>query len=162
MGEGRAREGFGQTLTAWLGASQNSRTNPEAAAAAWDGVVGAGVDPERLAAAAMAALADDPDFKRRGPPGLQRWLAEKRYIGWLDRPASAAQPKTFPDVDLRAAMVFDKGEAWTASWLDPCRWSEPQRTIVARTGFAAETLRRDVGQLLAAHGVRVTEPAEVG
>ena len=60
----------------------------------------------------------------------------------------------------RPAVVSERGEDWTASWLDPCGWDIETNCLLARNGFAARTLSRELRKLLADAGATVTGPGE--
>jgi hypothetical protein len=158
VGAGAGDGVFGQVLGEWVAAARTSRTDPEAAAERWAELVDGGVSDADLAAAARAALAEDLDFKRRGPPGLQRWLGEKKFVAWLGRgPAAVAERTRFADETVRCAIVGAKGEGWAASWLDPAGWDAGRREISPRTQTAVLTLRRDASGVLQRLGVKVVD-----
>jgi len=119
-----------------------------------------GVDVAALPAAA-ARYAADPILKKRdfGPVGLQRWLGEGRYRGWLPEPAAGpAAPQagrgaalTLPD-EVEAVFAA-RTPAWRASWLRDAQWDGAARTLSLRTGFAVTTVERELGPALRAAGV---------
>ena len=87
-----------------------------------------------------------------GAPGMDRWLRDERFLDWLATAASAPASPRFPE-PIRAAVVAAKGEDWTRSWLDPCRWTGA--AIATANAFAADTLRRELAPVLAALGAGV-------
>lgn len=85
----------------------------------------------------------------KGAPDMARWLKHGKHLAWVAAKAvNRFQP--FPDIEIRNAVVSAKDEDWAVSWLDPCAWSEDQRLVVPRNGFAAATLRREVGRVIEA------------
>jgi hypothetical protein len=67
--------------------------------------------------------------------------------------------KPFPDPEIRNAVINVKGEAWAASWLDPCSWEPERRVIVPRNGLAAQRLRTEVMRVLQASHATIQELA---
>lgn len=122
-----------------------------------------GVDVAALPAAA-ARYAADPILKKRdfGPVGLQRWLGEGRYRGWLEPAPQAAEPGVAGAVAQAAlpadvAEVFEgKTAPWRASWLSGAVWREADRTLALRTGMAVATVERELGPALRAAGITLT------
>jgi DNA-binding transcriptional ArsR family regulator len=55
---------------------------------------------------------------------------------------------------LRDAFVVDRGEAWTASYVDSCTWFDDERALRPRTGMASQRLR-DAQRLLKSFGILV-------
>jgi uncharacterized protein YdaU (DUF1376 family) len=110
-----------------------------------------------LIAALKRYIADDADFKRTGGPGLQTWLSDGRWEHWLVE-SSATAPATVPwsgPAHIRAAIVAEKGEPFTASWLDRCTW-RPPCSIVAPHSLFSNRLVREVGDTLKRLGVHLT------
>jgi uncharacterized protein YdaU (DUF1376 family) len=51
--------------------------------------------------------------------------------------------------EVRAAFVGAMGEAWVASYIDPCGWQDvPERALLPATGVAATEIRRACRTLL--------------
>lgn len=135
-------------------------------AAAWAALVrlaAEGVDVAALPAAA-ARYAADPILKKRdfGPVGLQRWLGEGRYRGWLEAAPLAAEPGVAAAV-AEAALPADVAEVfagktapWRASWLSGAVWRQADRTLALRTGMAVTTVERELGPALRAAGITLT------
>lgn len=136
-----------------------SITDVPAAQAAWAAALA--VVSEPLLIAAVAAYAASPGLRRAdsfGAPAMQRWLSEQRFLAFVPDEAPQGSPGAKPQAgfgDLRAAVVRAKGEAWAQSWLDPCWADEAGRTLHPRNKFVGDTLRREIGQLLRAHGVEI-------
>jgi hypothetical protein len=153
-----ARATFDEVLAAWMGhAKRSSRTNPEASWEAWAGACDL-IDEAELAARARRALAEDLDFKRRGPPALQKWLAEGKWANWADASEGGGTPSpaaSFPDAEIRARVVARRGEAYARTWLDGAALDG--LTIRPRTNTAGDHLRRDLRPLLAELGLTVTD-----
>lgn len=64
---------------------------------------------------------------------------------------SAEKPKPIAAVydgpaDLRADVVSARGEDYAVSYLDPCRWREDDRTLLAMTDFSARRLVDAMGR----------------
>lgn len=129
-------------------------------------LAGAGVAVADLPAAA-AGYAADPILKRReyGPVSLQRWLSEGRYREWMPRkpaePARTACASAVP-AEIVAELEAAASES-VATYLAPAEWRAADRTIIARTGFAAERIVKRVGQSkLEALTLRVEHSASLG
>lgn len=45
---------------------------------------------------------------------------------------------------LRDSVVKRVGEAFAVKYIDPCRWDAESRTLMAKTGFAADEIRREL------------------
>lgn len=170
-GEGgeAAPDPFDQVLTAWLAAevrAKAGRTSPGAARQAWDEAV-AGLDPAQMARAALAALAADVDFRRRGPPALERWLGKGLFSAWMAEVATArpsSGPIVEPDwpappADLRTAFVAAFTDAKANSWW-PIGWIEDRRLLVARTTVAKEWLLKNARSWLQSNDLSVISAAE--
>ena len=114
-------------------------------------------EPEPLAAM-LAALQRvrpswrDPEFI----PHPATWLNEERWSDG-DAVAAAAPAPPWPGpAAFRIAALQAMGEDYVRSWLDPCGWRNgPDRHVLARTGLAADRLRRDLPGLLASHQMTV-------
>lgn len=93
--------------------------------------------------------------------GAARLLQNDRWREFLgsDAPAQRVNIAPFPDEQIRNAVISAKGEAWTASWLDPCVWDEERRAIVPRNGLAAQKLKAEVSRVLSARQVQIQEMA---
>ena len=138
---------FEAVLIEWIAMGEpNSRTNTDEARAAWIAVVDGGVDADVLAKAARCALAEDADFKRRGAPGLQRWLGDMQFQAWIVRAeaAPAIGASRFADEPIRRIVVAERDEDFARSYLDPARWDGERKAILTPTGFAADKLNREV------------------
>lgn len=62
--------------------------------------------------------------------------------------------------EVRDAFVTAKGEAWTASYLDPCAWQDvPERALVPATATAGRKLVSEARKVLSALGLSVLEKA---
>lgn len=97
----------------------------------------------RYAASAAATVSDG-----RRVPRLDRWLRDRLWEQFVDRPQ--ALPDFPGPPDLKARAVALKGEAWTRSWLDPCGWRDlPEPAVIARNEEAARRLLEHVGGVLA-------------
>lgn len=81
------------------------------------------------------------------PPGAD--AHEARRDG-----ASSDQAWSGP-VELRVAVVAKMGEAWTASWLDPCVYDEEGPVLIAPRSLTVAQLEQNVRKQLVA--ARVTE-----
>jgi uncharacterized protein YdaU (DUF1376 family) len=58
--------------------------------------------------------------------------------------------------ELRADVVAMKGEPWTRNYLDRCTWRDvPRRALITTNSLVVDTLRRELGRTLSAHGVTV-------
>lgn len=120
-------------------------------------------DAARLAggeAALLGALrryvSEDKQHKTEcGAPALDRWLAWGRWDHFLGGNVQVVTAP-FPEAAVRQHVVAEKGEAWTASWLDPSGWDEEFRVIRARP-TAAGKLRAELRAILAHHEVKVGE-----
>ncbi|RZJ06119.1 MAG: hypothetical protein EON89_00960 [Brevundimonas sp.] len=128
----------------WAGKAPE-RVSPVRVAASWgEAIRRTGVQAEPLLAAVTAAVRRDPDFGRGKAMNLDRWLDEDRFLPWLnddDEPAASTRAVwTGPD-DVRAAVVSAMGESGAAAYLDPARWDEGRRVIVARTTLAVDRLK---------------------
>ncbi|WP_436060020.1 MULTISPECIES: helix-turn-helix domain-containing protein [unclassified Phenylobacterium] len=67
----------------------------------------------------------------------------------------AAECTTFPNTEVRAAVVRAMGEGGARSYLDPATWSEADRTIVCQLGIASDALRSRAGKELGTLGVAI-------
>ncbi len=108
--------------------SRSGRTEVEKAVRAIKGEI----SPDALFGAFERYLAECPDYKRfrmgtnaAGPPGLHRWLRNRRWESWLvaERPAN---PPDNPrggsqsaDNTIRQALVQALGEGFVRSYIDP-------------------------------------------
>lgn len=95
-----------------------------------------------------------------GAPAMDRWLRDGRYLDWMadESQATALGIIPFPDPEIRAAVISAKGEAWAASWLDPCTWEPEGRVIIPRTRLAAQRLQSEVNRVLQARRATVQPP----
>lgn len=166
--EPTADDRFEAVLAGWASKAPERASRPMALAA-WAAVLDrTALSPERLAAAALRAVAKDPDFGRNRAMNLHRWLAEDRWEPWLAEveagPAAAERARAAAGMgpapwggppEVREAVLAAMGPAGCASYLDPSGWREDGRMIVARTSFALDRLRRDAREALAALGVGV-------
>lgn len=116
--------------------------------------------PEKLLAAVKRYAAEDKTHKGDcGAPAFDRWLKSGRWEHFLVGQASPRTVTVFPDAEIRAAVISAKGEAWAASWLDPCSWEPESRVIVPRTGLAAQRLRAEVLRVLQARKANIGDRA---
>lgn len=91
------------------------------------------------------------------------WAAAWRnwVIGAIDKaPKTSTPPPLLASLGPSVAKVFDGppalresvvrllGEAFAVKYIDPCRWDAPNRTLLAKTGFAADEIRRDLRRWL--------------
>lgn len=120
-------------------------------------------EPEAVIRACAAYYALPASTKEGGAyaMGAARLLQNDRWREFLnaDAPAQRVQIAPFPDDEIRNAVLSAKGDAWTASWLDPCSWEAERRVIVPRTGLAAQKLRAEVSRVLQARHVTIQELA---
>jgi hypothetical protein len=92
--------------------------------------------------------------------GAERLLQADRWREFEPAaPVVLAPAQLFPDAEIRAAVIGIKGEAWAASWLDPCSWEPERRVIVPRNGLAAQRLRSEVMRVLQARHATIQELA---
>lgn len=81
-------------------------------------------------------------------PKSWRRLLEGFYGGDDPTAPNALPPFTGP-ADLRAAIAAECGEDFCVAYLDPCQWQDvPSRTLIPRTRFAADKLRREAAVAL--------------
>jgi hypothetical protein len=143
------------------GSKAPERVSPVRVAASWDEAIRrTGVQAEPLLAAVTAAVRRDPDFGRGKAMNLDRWLAEDRFLPWLndaDETTAARAAWSGPD-DVRRAVVSAMGESGAAAYLDPARWDDGRRVIVARTALAVERLK--AGARSAFRGMNITVECE--
>jgi hypothetical protein len=110
------------------------------------------------------------------------WAAAWRnwVIGAIDKaPKSAVATPLFSGVGsapavaaifdgppaLRAGVVKRVGEAFAVKYIDQCRWDPETRTLLAKTGFAADEIRRELRGWLLEKEIRVDvagQPALAG
>jgi hypothetical protein len=64
--------------------------------------------------------------------------------------------------ELRASAAKFAGEPFAIKYIDHCRWDALNRTLIARTGFAADELRRELRKWLEKHNVTVVAAAKQG
>lgn len=149
-----ARAAFDQVFDAWKAVSPARLSRPRA----WPlwRRFAERLSPARLLAAALRYLREDPDVRRYGSPqGLANWLADEKFEAWMpavERLVSPASPPNLP-VTLYNAAALQKGAAWVASWIVPCRYDPAARILHARTDFAARTIVAELGSLLRALGI---------
>lgn len=145
----------------WAGKAPE-RVSPVRVAASWDQAIRrTSVDSEPLLAAVTAAVRRDPDFGRGKAMNLDRWLDEDRFLPWLsegDAPVPTRAVWTGPD-EVRKAVASVMGESGAAAYLDPARWDEGRRVIVARTALAVERLKD--GSRTALRAINVSVECEV-
>lgn len=98
----------------------------------------------------------DLDFVAQ-PKSYQR--LRERFYGGDQTNAGAAQLKASVfdgPPDLRAAVVRETDEDFARRWLDSyCRWRPADRTLLARNGFVAATLTKQLAAWLERAKVRV-------
>jgi hypothetical protein len=141
---------FEALFGAWVDACPG-RVSRTLAAPAFDAAA-ARVDPARIVAAAVRYLAEDEPARRLGPLALHRWLTEDRWEPWLGDPVRGGPLAAWAGpAAIRAFAVAERGEAWTASWLDRAAWDGERRAIVARTSIAVDRL----GEVLARAGLGI-------
>jgi uncharacterized protein YdaU (DUF1376 family) len=116
--------------------------------------------PEKLLAAVRHYTAHDKTHRGDcGAPAFDRWLKWGRWEHHLGAVAMPRAIQVFPDPEIRNAVIVEKGEAWAASWLDPCSWEPERRVIVPRNGLAAQRLRSEVMRVLQARHATIQELA---
>lgn len=124
-----ARAAFDQVFDAWKAVSPARLSRPRALPL-WLRLARR-FSPARLLAAALRYLREDPDVKRYcSPQGLANWLRDEKFEAWMPATDEAAPPtpSSVPTA-LAQAVMKRKGSAWTASWLDPCRYDAPLRVL---------------------------------
>lgn len=144
----------------WLTKSETARLSRPRALPLWLRLARR-FSPARLLAAALRYLREDPDVKRYcSPQGLANWLRDEKFEAWMPATDEAAPPtpSSVPTA-LAQAVMKRKGSAWTASWLDPCRYDAPLRVLYARTAFAAMTIAAELGGLLREFGIGIATVA---
>ena len=52
-------------------------------------------------------------------------------------------------------MAKSAGEPFAVKYIDQCRWDAASRTLLAKTGFAADEIRNELRRWLVEHDVRV-------
>jgi hypothetical protein len=129
---------------------------------ALDAAIKRGGDPEDILARCRGYYALPASKKNGGEfaMGAERLLQADRWREF--EPIAAAKVvklDPFPDPEIRNAVITAKGEAWAASWLDPCSWEPERRVIVPRNGLAAQKLRSEVMRVLQARQATIQELA---
>lgn len=102
--------------------------------------------------------AETKDRRERNWPAAWRSWIDIEIEKAPKAPASASPPslvEPFPGPpELRSAVVAERGEDWTRAHLDRCGWRDlPDKAITSPNRFLLDTLKRDVGHILADHGV---------
>lgn len=73
--------------------------------------------------------------------------------------AGSSGPAVAPVFDgpalLRDSVVAVAGEAFAVKYIDQCRWAPETRTLLAKTGFAADEIRKELRRWLEKNNVRV-------
>lgn len=120
-------------------------------------------EPERIIAAAVAFAADPDMAKQNFIPALDTWLVEEGFTPWLrsvgeaePSTGSANEPVRFPDAEIRAAVVRERGEAWTASWLDRCTLADT--VVMPPLGIVHDELKRWLKPVLKRFGLALADP----
>mgnify|MGYP003574935900 CR=1 FL=1 len=135
------------------------RVSPVRVAASWAAALErTGLDEAALLAAVVEAVKRDPDFGRDRAMNLHRWLDEDRFRMWLaERTRDAGQARRTWDGPeaVRDAVVAAMGESGAVAYVDPARWDEAARAVVARTATAARRLRDGAAKALKALNVRI-------
>lgn len=73
----------------------------------------------------------------------------------LDRGSAEATDPWPGPAEIRSAIVAEKGEPWARSWLDTCGWiNGPVSAVTSGNAFVIETIRREVGDVLATFGAQ--------
>lgn len=101
-----------------------------------------------------------PSRSPPSPPSTQKPEAR----GKLEATRASSLPEAKNDFigpkEVRDAFVTAKGEAWTASYLDPCAWQDvPERALVPATATAGRKLVSEARKVLSALGLFVLEKA---
>lgn len=145
---------FNRVWTAWAGLVPDGLARPFDWAA-WVAAAEMTGDPAGLERAALRYLTASPAVKRGRGKSLAKWLAEEGWRQWA--PAEPGPPKVVAvfdgPADFMAAVRAERHGDWIASWLSPCRWEDGR--IVAGTGFAADTLKRELRRLLAEFAIEI-------
>ncbi|MFZ0269928.1 helix-turn-helix domain-containing protein [Caulobacter sp.] len=122
-----------------------------------------GADLAQVEAACLHYAARKSMWGASGKPvSPQKFITEGRWetiaaVVLAAGVAPEAPTRTgFANAEVRAAVVRAKGEAWAASWLDPCGWRESDRVIIPGLGLRAAELRK-VSGLLASERVVIGE-----
>lgn len=128
------------------------------------------VGHERLVAA-MAAFAADPAVAKRDIlPGLDVWLRDETFLGYLpngEAATAARLAEAAPAPMLAGApadvldLVLSRGEDFARSYLTGATWDEARQAIVCARQIAADKLRDRLGQALRARRVMILGPAEM-
>lgn len=120
----------------------------------------AGGDLGRIEAAGLAYAQDRKAWGVTGDPlAPHKLISSGRWETFADgggAPKGSARARTaFACANVRSALKSAKGEAWVASWLDPCGWDDATQTIKPRLSARGTKLRTEAGDVLKTLGVRV-------
>lgn len=94
----------------------------------------------------------------KGAPDMAVWLKDGKHLNWQGDDVGAAPASLTFDgpPELRAAVVRETDEDFARRWLDSyCRWCPADRTLLARNGFVAATLTKQLAAWLERAKVRV-------
>lgn len=112
------------------------------------------VDGPCLAEAMVRYVSQDEDAKRTGGPAFHRWLHDGRWEHWLDGTPTIRAVVTYDGPpELRAEVVSLKGEDFASSCIDMARFRANPPTLIPRTAWAADQIRRELGGLLRSRGI---------
>lgn len=123
-----------------------------------------GEDPHGVIMAGLArAVAgwSDPKYVPHPSTWLNqgRWADEVTPVAIIAPLLGAMSPPVVAVFDgpsqLRESVLGVAGEAFAVKYIDQCRWDAATRTLLAKTGFAADEIRRELRQWLAATKVNV-------
>jgi uncharacterized protein YdaU (DUF1376 family) len=91
-----------------------------------------------------------------GPPDFAEWIRKAKHLDWMTAaPAPQAMPEFEGPEAVREAIVKVMGDGFARSYLDPCKWDDEAKQLLAKTNTAATTLARDVGRVLQEQGVTI-------
>jgi len=142
---------------AWLAYPERGRGNLSKAKAweAWCAAVLVIGSEDALLAAVQAYAYSAYVLTGGKPRRFDRWLADGAYDAHAQGKPSAAWPGP---TEVRTAVALEKGEDWTAGYLDRCRWRDvPRRAVISENGFVVDTLKREVGHLFEAMEIGVLQ-----
>lgn len=123
----------------------------------------------RLQAEKFRAHAEQNDRRCRDWSGAWRnWI-----VGAVERAPKSATITSLPTgpkvaaafdgpPELRASVASFAGEPFAVKYLDQCRWDSVNRTLIAKTGFAADEMRRELRKWLDKNRVAVSVAARSG
>lgn len=143
-------------ITPKLGRERSGQADLEAQLAA---AMRRGHDPAAVLAGVTGAYASTT-YAGDHAKGVHRLVEKDRWLTFAEAPAQMAldAPAWPGPSDLWSAVKTAKGEDWATNYLNPCVWRDmPQRALVSPNGFIVDTLRKEVGPLLASMDVTVIQ-----